>query len=33
MAISFLLNIGGLSLVTYLLLRYFVQKRERTLRR
>jgi adenylate cyclase len=31
-AISFfLLNIGGLSLVTYLLLRYFVQERERAL--
>jgi adenylate cyclase len=27
----FLLNIGGLSLVTYLLLRYFVQERERAL--
>ena len=32
-AISFfLLNIGGLSLVTYLLLRYFVQERERALK-
>ena len=29
--ISFLLNIGGLSLVTYLLLRHFVQERERAL--
>ena len=30
-AISFFLNIGALSLVTYLLLRYFVQERERAL--